>query len=104
MRTLRSIYNYAISLGVIKRDESYPVGKRKYIIPAGRNTKKALTMQEVAMIYNHKTISGTPGDKAKDFWIFSYLCNGINFKDISLLQNKNIDSDMLRFSEILLVF
>ena len=97
VRTLRSIYNYAISLGIIKRDESYPFGKRKFVIPASRNIKKALSIQEVSKIYNYQTIPGTAEDKARDFWIFSYLCNGINFKDVSLLQNKNIDGDMLRF-------
>jgi len=34
-------------LGVIKKDETYPFGKRKYIIPASRNVKKALSLQEV---------------------------------------------------------
>jgi len=97
VRTARSIYNYAISLGVIKKDESYPFGKRKYVIPAGRNIKKALSLQEVTKIYNYHAIPGTSEDKARDFWIFSYLCNGINFKDISFLQNKNLDGDMLRF-------
>jgi len=97
VRTLRSIYNYAISLGVIKKDESYPFGKRKYVIPAGRNIKKALSLEEVTKIYNYQAIPGTPEDKARDFWIFSYLCSGINFKDIALLQNKNLDRDMLRF-------
>lgn len=111
IRSLRSVYNYAISLGIIKKDESYPFGKRQYIIPAGRNIKKALTMEEVKLIYDftlplvkgndelikehNKLIKGY--DQAKDFWVFSYLCNGINFKDICLLQNKDIDEGMLRF-------
>lgn len=97
VRSLRSIYNYAISLGIIKRDESYPFGKRQYIIPAGRNIKKALTIDEVKLIYDYKTVRGSAEDQARDFWIFSYLCSGINFKDIALLQNKDIDNGMLRF-------
>ena len=97
MRTLRSVFNYAISLGVIKKDENYPFGKRKYIIPAGRNIKKAFNMEDVSKIYNYHSITGTPEDKARDFWILSYLCNGINFKDICQLKNKNIDGAMLRF-------
>ncbi len=97
VRTLRSIFNYAISLGVIRKDETYPFGKRKYIIPAGRNIKKAFSIEVVSKIYNYEVIPGTPEDKARDFWIFSYLCNGVNFKDICQLKNKNIDGDMLRF-------
>lgn len=75
VRTLRSIFNYAISLGVIRKDESYPFGKRKYVIPASRNIKKALSITEVSKIHNYKTLPGTSEDKARDFWIFSYLCN-----------------------------
>lgn len=97
VRSLRSIFNYAVSLGIIKKDETYPFGKRQYIIPAGRNIKKALKIEEVKLIHNYKTVAGSAEDKARDFWIFSYLCSGINFKDISLLKNKNIDGEMLRF-------
>jgi len=67
VRSLRAVYNYAISLGIIKRDEMYPFGKRQYIIPAGRNIKKALSIAEVKMIHDYKTIPGTSGDKANDF-------------------------------------
>lgn len=97
VRSLRTIYNYGISEGIIKRDENYPFSKRKYIIPAGRNIKKALTSDELKKIFNFNTIPGTYIDRAKDFWTFSYLCNGINFKDIALLKNNNIDGEMLRY-------
>jgi len=96
-RSLRAIYNYGVSKGVIKKDENYPFGNRKYVIPAGRNVKKALTHEEVQKLYQYETIPGTPIDQAKDFWFLSYFCNGINFKDIALLKNKNIDGEMLRF-------
>ncbi|MGI8637859.1 MAG: hypothetical protein ACR2KZ_20865, partial [Segetibacter sp.] len=49
------------------------------------------------LIYKYASDPCSPEDKAKDFWIFSYLCNGINFKDIALMKVKSIDGDMLRF-------
>lgn len=97
VRSLRSVYNMAVSAGIIKKEGNYPFGKGKYIIPAGRNIKKALTLEEVSKIFHYKTIPGTPIDKAKDFWMFSYFCNGINFKDIAMLHISNIDGEMLRF-------
>ncbi len=98
VRSLRAVYNYAINpLGIIKRDENYPFDKRNYMIPAGRNIKKALSFEEVKKIYNHSVEQGSPADKAKDFWMFSYLCTGVNFKDIALLKNKDIDGNMIRF-------
>lgn len=97
VRCLRSVYNCAISQGIIKKDEQYPFGKRQYIIPAGRNIKKALSLNDVKAIHNYQSLPGSPEDKARDFWMLSYLCNGINFKDIALLTNNNLDGDMLRF-------
>ena len=97
MRKLRTIYLYAVSKGIIKMGPEYPFGKRRYVIPAGRNVKKALTLNEIGLIYNYKAISGSAEDKAKDLWMFSYLCNGINFKDIAMLRNNNIDGNMIRF-------
>jgi len=97
MRKLRTIYLYAVSKGIVKMGPEYPFGKRKYTIPAGRNVKKALTLAEIRLIYEYEPIAGSAEDKAKDFWMFSYLCNGINFKDIALLRRSNIDGNMLRF-------
>ncbi|MDP4251621.1 MAG: site-specific integrase [Bacteroidota bacterium] len=95
-RYLRAIFNQAISIGILKKDETYPFGKRQFIIPAGKNVKKALTLKEVKSIIDYDAVPGSPEDKARDFWMFSYLCNGINFKDIAMLRQKNIDGDMLR--------
>jgi site-specific recombinase XerD len=97
VRSLRTIYNYAISQGIIKRDEQYPFGRHKYIIPASRNIKKALKLEDIKKIYKFKPQPGTLEDRSKDFWLFSYYCNGINFKDIAMLKRKNIDGTMLRF-------
>lgn len=35
--------------------------------------------------------------KAKDFWIFSYLCNGINMMDIAILKQKDIFTSYITF-------
>ena len=42
-------------------------------------------------------MEGTFEDRSKDFWMFSYFCNGINFRDLAKLKYKNIDGEMLRF-------
>jgi integrase len=94
LRSLRTIYNQAIEAGHAKK-ENYPFKKSKFQIPAGRNVKKALTKQEVAQIFRFETAPRTSMDKAKDFWIFSYLCNGLNLKDICKLRYKDIDGDNL---------
>lgn len=89
--------NIAIQQGMM-RIEDYPFGKRKYIIPTGRNIKKALTLDEIANIYNYNTEEKSIDDMCRDFWIFIYLCNGLNVKDFCLLKYKNIEEDFIVFN------
>jgi integrase/recombinase XerD len=94
MRNLRTLYNRAIDNGLISR-EFYPFTKNRYQIPASRNTKKALTMSELMAIYTYKSVEGSAEDRAKDIWLFSYLCNGINVKDICRLTYSCINGDKI---------
>lgn len=94
-RPLRTIINYAIREGIFNR-EFYPFGKGKYIIPLGKNIKKALKLKEIEQVYNYKTNS-LAEEWAKSIWIFSYLCNGANLKDIAHLKYKNISSNSITF-------
>ena len=97
LRSLRAVVNVAIKQGLMNF-EDYPFGKRKYIIPSGRNVKKALTIEEIAKIYNYKTVPGSVNDMCRDYWIFIYLCNGLNVKDLCLLTYKNIQGDFVVFN------
>lgn len=95
LRSFRAIYNLQ------NIDKSlYPFGeqKSKYSIPTGRNIKKALTIQEIAKIYNYEAPAGSSKEMAKDYWLFLYLCNGMNVKDFCLLKWSNIDGQMLNYN------
>ena len=95
LRNLRTIINQAIDEGRYQR-EFYPFGKRKYQIPNGKNTKKALTIEQIKLIVDY--IPETEAEaKAKDLWLFSYLCNGVNVKDIARLQYKNVSKRHITF-------
>lgn len=96
LRNLRSILNIGITKELITI-KSYPFGKGKYIIPTGRNVKKALSIEHIRAIKGFFTVPGSPSDQAKDFFIFSYLSNGINFKDIAKLKNENIKGEQIHF-------
>ncbi len=95
LRSLRTIMNIGIEEGIISQ-EFYPFGKRKYQIPAGRNIKKALTIADIKKIVNYTTKTDAEA-RAKDLWLFSYLCNGANVKDIARLQYRNIDNSKITF-------
>jgi len=92
-RNLRRIINLAIQENRIDESISPYKGKNKYNIPHSVNTKKALDKSEIAKLFNYQTDYKSPKDRARDFWIFMYLCNGMNVKDMCLLKYKNIDSD-----------
>lgn len=94
LRNLRTIFNEAIQGGIIKQ-EYYPFGKRKYIIPAPRNIKKALTLEEIKKVYSYKPEELSMEERWWGLWIFSFLCNGINIKDVARLKYKNIHNETI---------
>ena len=97
LRSFRTIFNNAISEGLVSK-EMYPFGTKKYEIPTANNTKKSLTLKEIGMIYNYKTKPNTPLELSRDIWLFMYLCNGINVKDLCLLKYENIKGEFLEFN------
>lgn len=96
LRNLRTLVNQAKRNGIITEKE-YPFGKGRYIIPAARNVKKALSHTEIKMIYGVELTPGSTAARARDFWLFSYVCNGINVKDMCRLRWRDIDGDRLTF-------
>ncbi len=94
LRSLRTIFNLAINEGIIEK-EHYPFQRGKYTIPSGRNIKKALTINEIEKIFKYVCVPGSSEEKARDLWLFSYLCNGMNMKDICRLKYKDIEGDKL---------
>ncbi len=95
LRALRTIFNNAIQ----ERDidvEAYPFGEKKYQIPSVKNVKKALSKLQLKTLF--EATPNTPEqEKAKDFWFFSFACNGMNIKDIALLRWENIKGDRIVF-------
>lgn len=98
LRALRTIFNAAIQNHDIGM-EVYPFGdekKGKYQIPAVSNVKKALTKSQLKTLFDVPA-STAEQQKAKDFWFFSFACNGMNIKDIALLRWENLQVDKLVF-------
>ena len=94
LRPLRAIFNKAIQEGDIVA-ELYPF--KKYKIPTGQNIKKALNKEDLKKLYTAPVEVGSPKEKARAFWFFSYQCNGMNFRDIAELKYKNINKNSISF-------
>lgn len=90
LRHLRSVYNDAIDSGIVDRAH-YPFRRNGYVIPAGTNTKKALAREGILKIVSFECEPGSLQERSRDFWVFSYLSNGLNFKDMLMLKWRNYD-------------
>jgi integrase/recombinase XerD len=98
MRCLRRIYNLAILSGEASR-ELYPFGAKAngfYQPPVQNNIKKALDLKDIKKIFEYTSDNDTEL-YYRDLWVFSYLCNGMNFNDILHLKYKNADGDSMTF-------
>lgn len=96
LRSLRTLFSAAVADGLLTKD-AYPFGKKRYEIPTGHNVKKALTLNDIAAIYSYPTAPGSTAEMAKSYWLFMYFCNGMNMKDLCLLQYDNIKGNVLEF-------
>lgn len=99
LRPLRAIFNQAVSKSIISVRQ-YPFhnrdNKEGYKIPASKKVKKALNADDLKKLYNAKDLTNEE-EKARDFFFFSYLSNGMNVKDIALLKWGNISANEFSF-------
>lgn len=94
-RTLRVVFNHAIDNKDLN-SEYYPFGKNKYRIPRTKKVKKALNAKQLKVLFNAKP-SNFNEEKVKDFWFFSFACNGMNLKDIAYLSYSDIQDDQFTY-------
>lgn len=95
LRNLRVVFNHAIDDGDINSD-IYPFGQKKFQISESGKVKKALNQQQLSTFF--RTKPKTPEQKkAKDFWFFSFACNGMNMKDIALLKYSDFDGNSFHY-------
>ena len=98
-RTLRAVFNNAIGVNDIVKD-LYPFSQTKndklYKIPSSKKVKKALNSEQLKTLFNVEA-SNENEQQAKDFWFFSFACNGMNMKDIALLKYSDINEDSFSY-------
>lgn len=87
-RTIRAIVNEARRAGIVK-EAQYPFGKGRFEIQAGEGRKMALTLEQIGRIVRYEDGSQATA-KYRDYWLFLYLCNGINMADFVKLRYRDI--------------
>lgn len=88
LRTLRAIINEARRAGLIEESQ-YPFGRGRYEIQSGAGRKMALTVEQIGQIANYDDGSEATA-RYRDYWLFLYLCNGINVADFVKLRYRDI--------------
>ena len=96
LRTLRAIMNDALRLGVIRPAE-YPFGKGKFEIRNGDGRKIAITLEQIGQIARFEDEIHPAYMKYRDYWLFLYLCNGINVADFMQLRYSDIINGEIYF-------
>jgi integrase len=93
MRCLRIMFNYAAKSGFISNVES---PYRNFNMGTTTRSKKVLYPVQIKQFweYEPKTLRE---ERAKDYFFFSFLCNGMNFKDMAYLKRKQITGDIITF-------
>src|SRR5665647_436141 len=93
LRNLRSVFNDVINQGIIAA-KHYPF--KGFAFGAKVKSKAVLYPEQLKALLNYKT-TGVRETRAKAFFFFCYLSNGMNFQDAALLKYKNIQGNMLTF-------
>lgn len=88
MRHIRAILNEACRCGLLK-EAQYPFGRGRFEIQAGEGRKMALTLEQIGQIARYDDGSETTA-RYRDYWLFLYLCNGINVADFVKLRFRDI--------------
>lgn len=83
-RNLKCIVNIGLKDGVLKETQ-YPFGRGKYEVPTGSGRKLALSLEQIEKLVTY-TDGTEKTEEYRDLWFFSYLCNGINFRDLLYLK------------------
>lgn len=96
LRTLRAILNNALKLGII-RPADYPFGRGKYEIRSGAGRKMALTLDQIGKIARYTDDVCPSYIRYRDYWLFLYLCNGINVADFIQLRYSDIINGEIYF-------
>ena len=87
MKTMKSVMNKAVEEGYLS-SSAYPFGRGGYTVPKSSVRKLALSKNQIKQLIDY---SGPEMlEMYRDLWVFSYLCNGINFRDMLFLRYSDI--------------
>lgn len=97
-RWLRAVVNVAVKIGLLHKDRN-PFGKGKLVIGSTTSAKTALSEDDLLKLRDFKT-KYEGQQRARDIWMFCYMCNGISPIDLSHLKRENIKGNYIFWTRI----
>ncbi len=98
MRTFKTLINYARKEGYVKPDftpfREFSFSKYRRI----KTRKRSLTKSQIRAIADFYAEPGSIVFHARNYFMFSYYCRGINFIDMAHLQWENIQGGRLLYT------
>ena len=93
MRVLRAVFNKAVREGIVSQSSPF-----RNVYTGVDRTRKRAVGEETVIRLRRLNLEHSPSlALARDIFIFSYLCGGINFTDIANLTHENIQSGRLHY-------
>lgn len=96
MRTIRALYNDAISNGIISKDK-YPFDVYKISKLKKSSNKRALSLSDIEKIRNLEIEQHPELMDSWNYFLFSYFTRGMNFYDMMLLKWSDISAGKIRY-------
>jgi site-specific recombinase XerD len=90
LRTFQSVYNHAKDHGYVKGDSPFEHKAIMKGVRKNKTSKRAISMEDVVRIFNLEFEPGTRLFHARNYFVFGFLGDGINFVDMAHLRWTNI--------------
>lgn len=98
-RHIRIVMNMALEKGFID-EKQWPFGRKKFVVSASRSMKQVLTKEDMKNLLFLELDPITLECFSRDWFLLSYLCQGINLADLLELKNKDITNDGFSFYRV----
>jgi len=98
-RHIRIVMNMALAKGYID-PKQFPFGKKGYSVGAARKIKQVLSKADMRTLLELELLPISLTCFARDWFLLSYLCQGINLADLLELKNKDITNDGFVFNRV----
>ncbi|WP_332913943.1 site-specific integrase [Algoriphagus boritolerans] len=82
LRSMSAVYGRAVSRKLVKSEEDPRSG---FKVKTAKTPKKAIKQEEMRLLANLDLNDNRFVEESRDMFLFSYYCQGMNFKDMCLL-------------------